>query len=128
ARSNLHAAGLGKVMVRRGDMYGLPYPDNSFDTVTVDHVLYLADDPPKAIREAARVLRPDGQLLVVDFSLHSVVEPDEPGINDGDLENWFDAAGLRCTKLKHLDGSSLRVLLSIAEPRQRSGTVVATRK
>ncbi|MBT8130879.1 MAG: metalloregulator ArsR/SmtB family transcription factor, partial [Gammaproteobacteria bacterium] len=68
ARSNLHAAGLGKVMVRRGDMYGLPYPDASFDTVTLDHLLYLAEDATRALHEAARVLRPDGQLLVVDFA------------------------------------------------------------
>lgn len=125
ARSNLHAAGLNRIMVRRGDMYGLPFPDNSFNTVTVDHVLYLADDPPKAVREAARVLRPDGQLLVVDFSRNGGGGHDIPGVSDDSLQQWFEAAGLRCADLRHLDGNSLKVVLSIAKPQRRRGTAVA---
>ncbi|MBT8131495.1 MAG: metalloregulator ArsR/SmtB family transcription factor [Gammaproteobacteria bacterium] len=125
ARSNLHAAGLGKVMVRRGDMYGLPYPDDSFNTVTLDHLLYLADDAPRALREAARVMRPDGQMLVVDFSLRNEQDPEAPGITDEKLEGWFSEAGLRCAQLQHLEGDSLNIVLSVAVPRRRRDKAVA---
>ncbi|NNF67723.1 MAG: methyltransferase domain-containing protein, partial [Gammaproteobacteria bacterium] len=118
-------AGLGKVMVRRGDMYGLPYPDASFDTVTLDHLLYLAEDATRALHETARVLRPDGQLLVVDFALQENGDPDAPGISDDDLEAWFSAAGLRCTEMKHLEGESLRVLISVAVPGRRKKQAIA---
>ncbi|MDH3647300.1 MAG: metalloregulator ArsR/SmtB family transcription factor [Gammaproteobacteria bacterium] len=125
ARSNLHAAGLGKVMVRRGDMYGLPYPDSAFDTVTLDHLLHLAEDAPRVIREVARVLRPNGQILVVDFSLRTNGDPDSPGISDESLETWFEAGGLRCAELRHLKGQSLNVVLSVAVPRRRQDAAVA---
>ncbi len=91
-RSNLHAAGLGKIMVRRGDMYGLPYPDDSFDTVTVDQVLCLADEPSRAVREAARVLRPDGQMLIVDCAQQADSNSGVPGISNESLQSWFDSA------------------------------------
>ena len=36
----------------------------------VHQVLHYLDDPARAIREAARTLRPGGRLLVVDFAPH----------------------------------------------------------
>lgn len=118
ARSNLHAAGLGKVMVRRADMYGLPYPDSSFDTVTMDHVLYQAERPERAIREAARILRPEGQFLVVDFCNRGR-QREEPGVGEEDLEAWLAAARLNCKELRHIGGDSFDVLLCVAQPGRR---------
>ena len=115
ARSNLHAAGLGKVMVRRADMYGLPYPDNSFDTVTMDHVLYQADKPQRAIREAARILRPGGQFLIVDFCNRGR-DTEQPGIGEEDFKSWMSAAQLNCKELRHIGGESFDVMLCVAQP------------
>jgi ubiquinone/menaquinone biosynthesis C-methylase UbiE len=56
--------------VRQGDIYELPFPKDSFDVVIVHQVLHFLDDGGRAIREAARVLRPGGRLLVVDFAPH----------------------------------------------------------
>jgi SAM-dependent methyltransferase len=67
ARSNLHAAGLDHLSVRQGNMYQLRFADGSFDTVTIDQVLYQAEQPVEVLREAARVLRPGGRLLLVEF-------------------------------------------------------------
>jgi SAM-dependent methyltransferase len=67
ARSNLHAAGLDHLSVRQGNMYQLRFADGSFDTVTIDQVLYQAEQPAEVLREAARVLRPGGRLLLVEF-------------------------------------------------------------
>ena len=44
----------------------LPLPDASVDTVVSTLVLCTVDDPEGALREIARVLRPDGQLLFIE--------------------------------------------------------------
>ena len=44
----------------------LPLTDASVDTVVSTLVLCTVDDPERALREIARVLRPDGQLLFIE--------------------------------------------------------------
>lgn len=44
----------------------LPWPDACFDTVTGTLVFCSIPDPAAALREARRVLRPGGQLLLVE--------------------------------------------------------------
>jgi arsenite methyltransferase len=59
-----------RVEVRTGDMRKLPFPDGSFDVVlsmNAIHNLYAAADRDKAIAEIARVLKPDGRVLIVDI-------------------------------------------------------------
>lgn len=51
------------------DALHLPFAEDSFDVVTVAFGLRNMADWPAAIREMARVLRPGGHLLVLDFSL-----------------------------------------------------------
>lgn len=131
ARSNLHAAGLGKVTVRRADMYGLPYPDRSFDTVTMDHLLYQAKDPQRALREAARILRPGGQLLLVDFSVRDNGNGngkglrDHPGVRDDAIRSWCTAANLACGELHHILGQAFDIVVTVARPRRQHASAVA---
>ncbi|MGH2980608.1 MAG: class I SAM-dependent methyltransferase, partial [Solirubrobacterales bacterium] len=44
----------------------LPFPDSSFDTVACTLVLCTVPDPRQAATEIARVLKPDGELLVIE--------------------------------------------------------------
>jgi len=46
----------------------LPFADNSFDCVTIGFGLRNVTDKPAALRSMRRVLRPGGQLLVLEFS------------------------------------------------------------
>lgn len=46
----------------------LPFPDHSFDRVTIAFGLRNVTDKQQALHEMARVLRPGGQLLVLEFS------------------------------------------------------------
>ncbi len=45
------------------DAQDLPFPDDSFDVVVANHMLYHVPEPARAITEFARVLRRDGTLL-----------------------------------------------------------------
>jgi demethylmenaquinone methyltransferase/2-methoxy-6-polyprenyl-1,4-benzoquinol methylase len=51
------------------DAMHLPFPDASFDAVTVAFGLRNMESWPGALREMGRVLEPGGHLLVLDFSL-----------------------------------------------------------
>jgi len=53
-----------------GDMHALPFGDASFDQVTMLNVLVHAKAPGKAVAEAARVLAPGGDLVVVTLDAH----------------------------------------------------------
>ena len=72
ARNRLDRAGLRHCSVRHGDIYDLVLPRDSFDVVLIHQVLHFLDDGGRAIAEAARVLRPGGRLLVIDFAPHDL--------------------------------------------------------
>jgi ubiquinone/menaquinone biosynthesis C-methylase UbiE len=72
ARARLDRAGLRHCSVRHGDIYDLALPRDSFDVVLIHQVLHFLDDGARAIHEAARVLRPAGRLLIVDFGPHDL--------------------------------------------------------
>ncbi len=100
ARARLDRAGLRQCSVRQGDIYDLALPKDSFDVVTIHQVLHFLDDGARAISEAARVLRPSGRLLVVDFAPHNLeFLRDEHahrrlGFAPETISGWLAAAGL----------------------------------
>ncbi len=85
--------------VRQADMYRLPLPDGAFDVVALQMVLHYAEDPAAALAEAARVLRPDGLLVIVDLAPHERSELLErhahrwPGFDDAAFAGWLGGAG-----------------------------------
>jgi DNA-binding transcriptional ArsR family regulator/protein-L-isoaspartate O-methyltransferase len=66
ARSRAHQSGLANCTVRKADVRALPFADNSFDLVVLDEVLGCSDQPSAGLREATRVVKRNGQLIIVD--------------------------------------------------------------
>ena len=62
--------GLENVELRRGDLEALPVDDGRLDAATLVLVLHHLAEPERALAEVFRVLKPGGQLLVVDMQPH----------------------------------------------------------
>ena len=121
ARVNLERAGLENGLVRLGDMYQLALPDASFDAVVIHQVLHYADRPAAVIAEAARVLRPSGILVLVDFARHTLeFLRDEHahrrlGFADSEVAEWCAGAGLDPAPPRWLPGGPLTVVIWTAQ-------------
>ena len=81
-------------------MYRLPVEDSSIDLAIVHMVLHYSDEPLEVIREAARVLRPRGRLILVDFAAHGEEKLRDEfkhhrlGFADEEVRLWFEHCGL----------------------------------
>ncbi len=121
ARHNLFRAGLRNCQVRQADMMNLPFEDGSFAAATLNMVLHFAERPDATIKEAARVLRPGGRLVVVDFAPHDLADlRDEQahrwlGFDDSQVSDWCRKAGLVPSKPRRLHGGELTVVLWTAQ-------------
>jgi ubiquinone/menaquinone biosynthesis C-methylase UbiE len=85
---------------RRGDTDALPIDSGEVDAVFGNMVLHHAPDPPAAIREMARVLKPGGALVITDADSHThewlrTEQHDRwLGFDRADVRRWFESAGL----------------------------------
>jgi ArsR family transcriptional regulator len=122
ARARLARAGIAHCRVRRADMYRLPLEDGGFDLVVMQMVLHYAEDPAAALREAARMLRPEGSFLLIDLARHERHELLSrfahrwPGFAEDAISDLLREAGLALTSAQHLD-LALPVRLWVARPR-----------
>ncbi len=58
----------GNLVVTQADAQYLPFPDNTFDCITIAFGLRNVTDKDLALRSMLRVLKPGGRLLVLEFS------------------------------------------------------------
>jgi demethylmenaquinone methyltransferase/2-methoxy-6-polyprenyl-1,4-benzoquinol methylase len=95
---------VGNVGFVQANAERLPFPDNSFDCITIGFGLRNVTDKPAALSAMRRVLKPGGQLLVLEFS-----QPRAPG-----LRPLYDAYSFRILpllgKLVAQDEASYRYL------------------
>jgi ArsR family transcriptional regulator len=127
ARVKLAEAGLGAVELRQGDMYALPLPSGSAETVIIHQVLHFAQNPAAAVSEAARLLDPGGRLLIVDFAPHELEFLRERhahrrlGFPRDTIKQWIEAPGLAFDQAVDLAGEGagkLTVTLWLAHDRR----------
>lgn len=60
----------GRIEFKAGDAHALPLGDASVDAAFAHMVLHSLEEPERAVREMARVVRPGGRVVVVDFLAH----------------------------------------------------------
>ena len=137
ARDRLERAGLKHCSVRQGDLYDLPIANDSFDVVILHQVLHFLDDGGRAIKEAARVLRPGGRLLVVDFAPHEQEFLREQfahrrlGFASETVTQWMAASGLEPVLHKSLSpepGSEGKIAVSLWLARDKRNVVAPIRR
>lgn len=84
---------------KKGDLARLPLPDSSVDVALLSQTLHHARHPEDALDEVARVLRPDGRILILDLRDHDEAWVRERlgdthlGFSDRDLTQLLASAG-----------------------------------
>jgi len=115
ARTQLESESFRHVQIRKGDMYNMPVDDDTIDVASLHLVLHYSDDPAAVVAEAARTLRPEGRLLIVDFAPHQEEylrdehQHRRMGFTDKEIEQAFIQAGLQMGKTCALAGDPLTV-------------------
>lgn len=86
------------VDVRQGTLESLPIESSSLDVAIMFLVLHYTAEPGRVLSEAARVLKPNGRLLVVDMLPHDRAEYRErmghvwQGFSEEQMSEWLSAA------------------------------------
>ena len=90
----------GHVELKRGEAEDIPLEDRSVDAALAHMVLHYVTSPDRAISEMARILRPGGTLVAVDFVRHDLKWMQQElgvvwnGFAPETVQDWFAAAGL----------------------------------
>lgn len=85
---------------RRGELDDLPLDDESIDIALVLLVLHHIDDPAAVVKEIARVLKPNGMVMIVDMTAHDrdsyrhTMGHVHLGFEQKTVEDWARNAGL----------------------------------
>lgn len=93
--------GLKNLEFRLGDLQNPPVEPGSVDLVILSQALHHAGDPAAALVSAGRLLKPSGQILILDLLAHNFEKARELygdrwlGFAESELYRWLEAAGFR---------------------------------
>jgi len=86
---------------RLGDLQNPPIEPHSVDVVILSQALHHAEEPGRAIEAAYKLLKPHGQILVLDLLKHHFEKARELygdrwlGFPESDLHRWLEEAGFK---------------------------------
>ncbi len=90
---------LANLSYKLGDIEHVPLPDKSVDLAILSQALHHAQHPQVAVNEAHRILRPGGQLLILDLNEHEFEKARELyadvwlGFKESALHSFLKKAG-----------------------------------
>ena len=93
--------GLKNLEFRLGNLQTPPIEANSVDLVILSQTLHHAEDPAAALASAAKLLKPHGQILILDLLKHNFDKAHELygdrwlGFAESDLHHWLEKAGFK---------------------------------
>jgi ubiquinone/menaquinone biosynthesis C-methylase UbiE len=93
--------GLINLEFRLGDLQNPPIDPGSIDIVILSQALHHAEYPATAITAAHRLLRPHGQILILDLQKHGFEKARDSygdcwlGFAESDLHCWLEEAGFK---------------------------------
>ena len=102
----------GPVELRRGEAHALPLADGEVNAALAHMVLHYVPQPAEALREMARVVKPGGVVVVVDFVRHEAEwMRDELGVlwlgfPSAEVVRWLGEAGLEDVRVEHFASPS----------------------
>lgn len=100
ARSRLAAAGLTHAQVRLGDIGDVDLNAGPADVIVVHQVMHYFDDPGRMLAQARRLLKPGGEMIIVDFAPHDLefLRTEHAhrrlGLSQAQMSGWAAAADL----------------------------------
>jgi ArsR family transcriptional regulator len=92
---------VSNVIWKRGELEKLPVKDDSVDVALLSQALHHAEDPARAVAEAARITVPGGRVLILDLRTHTEewvrtkLGDQALGFRDDELTRLLTSAGLR---------------------------------
>lgn len=98
----------GQIEFCTGDAHELPLESASVDAAFAHMVLHSLENPERAIREMARVVRPGGRIILVDFMPHEHEWMKQElgllwlGFAPETIAQWIDSAGLEAARIDRL--------------------------
>ncbi|MEI7551466.1 MAG: metalloregulator ArsR/SmtB family transcription factor [Verrucomicrobiota bacterium] len=91
--------GLANLAYKQGDIEQVPLPDRSVDLAILSQALHHAQHPQTAVHEAFRILKPRGQVLILDLNEHTFAKARELyadvwlGFKESALHGFLKKAG-----------------------------------
>jgi ArsR family transcriptional regulator len=93
--------GLKNLEFRQGNLQEPPIEAGSVDLAILSQALHHAEDPGLALQAAYRIIKPRGQIMILDLVKHKFEKARELygdrwlGFADSDLHRWMEQAGFR---------------------------------
>jgi len=114
----------GSVELRRGEADRIPLDDGEMDAAFAHMVLHYVSSPAEVVGEMARIVKPGGVIVIVDFVAHGHEWMKQElgvlwmGFEPGEVSGWLEAAGV--------PGARLEISESTARGRDLPATLIAS--
>ncbi|KXU35080.1 transcriptional regulator [Cephaloticoccus primus] len=101
--------GLDNLSYKLGDIEDIPLPDCCVDLAILSQALHHASHPQTALAEAHRILKPGGQLLILDLKEHHFEKARELyadlwlGFSENTLHSFLKQAGFTRVEVSTVD-------------------------